>query len=256
MCHKKPTPQPASGENNFLLGAINDYPMPGADLNGCINDQGIMNRITDGLGLTYFNYQNGEWTRKKLFYEFELASRSQKTGTFTFHQSSHGTYDYVNGRLVQAMVMADGSLVYDFELVELVKKFSLSVVVDLLLDLCFSGGMSRLLQIDPLEKPRFYQMCDKPKTERAELPPEINAVLFAACREDQTAADAYIAMEQKYYGAFSYRFSKAFVPGLSKQAVFNRITMKGYEQVPMLLGAADKYIPMFGQAARKKFFWL
>jgi len=156
MCNKKPTPQPTRADNTFLLGAINDYPMPGADLNGCINDQGVMNKITDGLGLTYFNFQNGEWTRKKLFYEFELAARVQRTGTFTFHQSSHGTYGYVNGKLVQGMVMADGSIIWDFELVELVKKFSLSVVVDFefLMSFCRS------------EITLFYMMNQRSTTQR------------------------------------------------------------------------------------------
>jgi len=243
--------------NNILLtGTINDYPFPGADLNGCNYDQYNVLNLVEPLKVEAHHYKDSEWTKEKARREIRGFAESMKEGTFTFHQSSHGTYDRdpKTGKLRQGLFMVDGQVYYDYEFVEDFNLFSPKVKVEIWLDACFAGGMERLF--GAVIKPRFFQLksFDGERVERNELP-VIKAALRAGCRSDQTCADALI--DNQPQGAFTWGLVKTF--GFNNSIEKNNsLTVKKlrgrFEQVPTLLGDADYNIASFGQEVKKKCF--
>ena len=93
----------------------------------------------------------------------------------------------------------------------------------LVFDTCFSGGAiaknryMNFLKKDLYLKHRFIEtdiipQGTKKKSSFAKTFSNNNIIQFAACGEDQSAADAYI--DGKYRGAFTYFWIKTFSPGI------------------------------------------
>jgi hypothetical protein len=103
----------------------------------------------------------------------------------------------------------------------------------------------------PLEIRKKVQGTRPSGMMRREITAEMNHILLAACRDDQTAADAYI--NGQFNGAFTFNLCNILsTPGgaeLSRRDLIEKLTAAlaagHYDQVPQLEGPSDQG-PLFG----------
>lgn len=241
-------------DNIFLSEAINDYPFPGADLNGCINDQLGFLDIIKPFDVIEEHYQNEQCQHDVMLNRLHKFADIMKSGSFTWHYSAHGTYgeDPLNKEpdgLREGLYPFDGNILWDYELINAFSLFRPEVDIFIILDSCFSGGMSRL--INPLTRSRFYRTTDRFKQFKGRNTGEkINGVLLSGSGEHQTSADAYI--HGKYYGALSYFMITTFVDGMTKRNWYDTASPKlikagQFDQRPELLGTGNPDTGLFGR---------
>lgn len=193
---------------------------------------------------------------------------------FTF--SSHGTQipdtsgDEVD-RLDEAFACHDISstgdawdpdtVISDDELFRVFSTLPEGVVMDVVLDTCHSGTGLKALDLLPGRRPRFLPaptpgavaanessdsraLRDLLKTGNAAKP-----VLMAACRSDQTAADAFL--DGRYNGAFTYHLVRTLKSdsGLPRSEVL-KLVSKGLKT-----GGFDQVAQLEGTTAARKATW-
>jgi hypothetical protein len=242
-------------DNIFLSEAINDYPFPGADLNGCINDQLDLIKLCQPLGVIIENYKNEESQHDVMLGRIKRFAKLMTEGSFTYHYSAHGTYGddplkIEPDGLREGLYPWDGKILWDYELIEAFSLFNPKVNILIILDSCFSGGMSRLFG-DPLVKSRYYQTSTKTRIPKGKVAGEkINGVLISGCGEGQTSADAYI--NGKYNGALSFYMAKMYANGISQRQWYEAankalIKFNKFDQRPELLGTGNPDTGCFGQ---------
>ncbi|MDJ0348588.1 caspase family protein [Cryobacterium sp. PH29-G1] len=136
------------------------------------------------------------------------------------------------------------TLIVDDELHEIFARLPKGVLLDVILDTCHSGSGLRALDLLPTmddRRPRFVppptplgrngaeadradtrMLRDLVRSSKAVAKP----VLFAACRADQTAADANF--DGRYNGAFTHFVLDALQPGvtLSRAEVIKQVNVK------------------------------
>jgi hypothetical protein len=262
-----------------LLIGINQYRMPDADLQGCVND---VTNIRDIL-LKYFGFEvkdirvlvDGRATKKAIMQRLEWLVKGAKTGDrLLLHFSGHGSQirdrngDELKDRMDEILCPHDmdwdGNFIVDDDLDAVFAGLPKGVHLEVLLDCCHSGTGIRegvgLGSLPPEQriKARFLEppvdiLC---RQEEDDLPVQrfsfdsnpAGHVLFAACRDNQTAADAFI--KGKFNGAFTYYLSMylrdmqgCVIRGELIRRVRASLRYYGYNQVPQLECAA---------AARKK----
>ncbi|MDJ0378196.1 caspase family protein [Cryobacterium sp. PH31-L1] len=132
-----------------------------------------------------------------------------------------------------------GSLIVDDELHDLFARLPKGVLLDVILDTCHSGSGLRAMDLVPTlddRRPRFVPpptplgrdgaeaegadtrtLRDLVRTSRAAAKP----VLFAACRADQTAADA--SFDGRYNGAFTHFLLDGLQSGSSRGEVIKQV---------------------------------
>jgi len=193
---------------------------------------------------------------------------------FTF--SSHGTQipdtsDDEADRLDEAFACYDinnsgdswdpATVISDDELFALFARLPDGVVFDVVLDTCHSGTGLKSLDLLPGRRPRFLPaptprgvatsefadtraLRDLVKTGKGVKP-----VLLAACRADQTAADAFL--DGRYNGAFTYNFIKAVTGGgtLGRAEILKQVS-KG-----LRAGGFDQVAQLEGTTAARKASW-
>ena len=135
-----------------------------------------------------------------------------------------------------------GSLIVDDELHDLFARLPKGVLLDVILDTCHSGSGLRAMDLVPTvddRRPRFVPpptplgrdgaeaegadtrtLRDLVRTSKAAAKP----VLFAACRADQTAADANF--DGRYNGAFTHFLLDALQSGSSRGEVIKQVNAK------------------------------
>jgi len=252
-----------------LLVGINKYKIPGADLNGCVND---VTNVRDIL-LKYFGFTIKEIrllvderaTKKNIINRLKWLVKNAKPGDcLLFHYSGHGSQvvdrdgdelkDKKDEILCPHDMDWDGNFITDDDLRGLFKTIPQGVNLEVLLDSCHSGtGTREMIGISslPLElsfKPRFLA----PPVDiacRADEDMEVNRllrgnnplshVLFAGCRDNQTSADAYI--NGSYNGAFTYYLCKHLrdtQSNINRAELIKRVRaslkFNGFSQVPQL----------------------
>ncbi len=257
---------------------------PGSNLNGCVNDANAMKGLLkDFLGFTDHDITvlvDAHATKAAIMQHLKDMVAGAKAGKFAyliFSMSSHGTQvPDVHGdepdRLDEAFCPTDlaekkggwdpNHVIVDDELAALFGQLPPSVLLETYLDTCHSGTGLRALDLLPGRRPRFLPPPSAALVEEMEgkrlrglgrvmlekgLPHQI---LWAACRADQTSADAYIG--GSYHGAFTYYFEKemrACKNQLSRNAVLAKVRadLKAghYPQVPQLeCPAIDKTVPV------------
>ncbi|TFC25051.1 caspase family protein [Cryobacterium sp. TMT1-3] len=180
-------------------------------------------------------------------------------GHIVFTMSSHGTQvpdtsgdeaDQVDEAFATYDLRQNGaawdasSLILDDELHQLFTRLPKGVLLDVILDTCHSGSGLRAMDLVPTlddRRPRFVPpptplgrdgaeaegadtrtLRDLVRTSKAAAKP----VLFAACRADQTAADANF--DGRYSGAFTHFLLDALQPGVapSRAAVIKQVNVK------------------------------
>jgi len=210
---KQTTPNWAYHSRVALLFAINIYGTgsnSGNNLRGCINDVNLAEQKLLPENFQIRKFLDSKVTRKRILMELEYALANSKSGDIIYvHYSGHGTLvrDYNGDELSgydQAWYVYDGVLVDD-QLHAVLAKVPVGVTVILLIDSCHSGSSTRSNYYQAKYRfidPGFKVDITLPVSNRVLTD---NAwISMAGCRDDQTAADAYIASIDKYHGIFSY----------------------------------------------------
>ncbi len=255
--------------NKALLVGINKYKIPGADLNGCVND---VTNIRDVL-LKYFGFTTREIrvlvderaTKKAIIERLKWLVKGARSGDrFLFHYSGHGSQvvdrdgDEIKDKMDEIICPYDmdwdGTYIADDELKEIFSALPKGVNLEVLLDSCHSGtGTREAFGIKGLPpelsfKSRFLQppvdiQCrgDEDMEIRHLLRESnpINHVLFSGCRDNQTSADAYI--NGSFNGAFTYylcRHIREMQGAIARSELLKRVRasvkFNGFSQIPQL----------------------
>lgn len=258
-----------------LLVGINKYKIPGANLNGCVND---VTNVRDIL-LKYFGFDipnirllvDERATKSNIISHLNwLVTKAKAGDKLLFHYSGHGSQirdmdgdelkDHMDEILCPHDMDWDGVFITDDELAGIFSSLLNGVKLEVLLDCCHSGtGTRELSAISklPLElslKPRFLRPppdisarmdddLEVKKLMRQSNPS--NHVLFAACKDNQTSADAYI--KGSYNGAFTYYFCKHIRENsgvITRAELIRRVRaslkFNGFSQVPQLEASATE----------------
>ncbi|MBT2596807.1 caspase family protein [Arthrobacter sp. ISL-72] len=268
-----------------LCVGINEFEhLPGSSwLQGCVND------ARDIAGLLRANYGfaesditmllDSQATKEQVVARLSSMLDRAAAGelqhiVFTF--SSHGTQipdtsDDEADRLDEAFACYDinnsgdswdpATVISDDELFALFARLPDGVLFDVVLDTCHSGTGLKSLDLLPGRRPRFLPaptprgvaatefadtraLRDLVKTGQGVKP-----VLLAACRADQTAADAFL--EGRYNGAFTYNFIKAVTgDGTLGRAEILKQVSKG-----LRAGGFDQVAQLEGTTAARKSSW-
>lgn len=254
-----------------LLVGLNRYPDPINSLRGCLNDVAqIRQLITSRLDFAQRDIvtltDSHATTRSIVSQLGGLVDDASPGDVLLFHYSGHGSQvDDQNGdepdRLDEIICPYDldwNDPFTDDDLYDIVKGLPAGVNFTVVLDCCHSGTGLRAGRPG-----REGQAGTDPAAERFLAPPRLprsplqlrmlrrfganavarGAILIAACRSDQVAADAFI--DRDYHGAFTYYLCQALEEsgcGGSYSALVRRVRQllrqNGYDQVPQLEGDA------------------
>jgi metacaspase-1 len=258
-----------------LLVGVNRYPDPINWLRGCLNDvaqvreliqarlkfpdRGI-STLTDRAATTSAIVARLHW----------LVDEASPGDVLLFHYSGHGSQvddvhgDELDDNLDEIICPYDldwGHPFTDDDLFEIVRRLPAGANLTVLLDCCHSGTGLRDFgcRTRPAAgndtrrfEPRFI---DSPRSGNGRLrlramrrfgakAAQAGAILAAACRSDQVAADASIGGD--YHGAFTYYLCRALEESAcagSYAALIRRVRRllaeNGFDQVPQLEGPAE-----------------
>ncbi len=213
---------------------------PGSTLHGCVNDAHDMAGVlTKLLGFTNADIKtlvDANATKTNIMAELQAMVAGAKSGKYSylvFSLSSHGTQmpdqhhdeaDQYDEAFCPHDLAAAGSqwdpkhIILDDELHDLFLQLPPNVLLEVYLDTCHSGTGLKATDLMPDRIPRYIappsvEACEALAFRTARgLAPRMrerqteHAILFAACRDNQTSADAYIA--SNYHGAFTYYWCK------------------------------------------------
>jgi hypothetical protein len=257
-----------------LLVGVNKYKLPGADLQGCVND---VTNVRDIL-LKYYGFAvrdirvlvDTRATKKAILTRLNWLVKGAKSGDrLLFHFSGHGSQirdrdgdelrDHLDEIICPHDMDWDGTYIVDDDLKTVFSTLPAGVHLEVLLDSCHSGTATRDIsapQGDPTPcssravRQRFLAppvdiLCrqldedDLPVKRLLKAANPSNHALFTGCRDNQTSADAYI--NGAYNGAFTYYLCKHIrdVQGVITRAdLLKRLRAslrhEGFDQVPQL----------------------
>ncbi len=213
---------------------------PGNTLHGCVNDTKQMIDILEKyLGFTAGDIKvltDAQATKQAIITELNGMVGGAKAGKYSylvFSLSSHGTQvpdrsgderdHYDEAFCPHDLAEKNGQwdlnhLIVDDELHDLFAQVPDNVLVEVYLDTCHSGTGLKLMDLMPNCHVRYIAPPSKEACE--EVMPLMarglrrrvvekaakNVILWAACRDNQTSADAYIG--GTYHGAFTYYWAK------------------------------------------------
>lgn len=220
------------------INAFQNY--PGSNLNGCVNDAKNMSEVLKRyLGFTSSDIKmltDGAATKAAIMSELNSMVAGAKNGTYNylvFSFSSHGTQVADMNRdepdrfdeafCPHDLAAKDGRwdqehIILDDELHALFSKIPDTVLAEVYLDTCHSGTGLKAADLMPDRRPRYIapptlELCSEleplaPRGMAVRLEEKLakHVILWAACRSNQTSADAYIAGD--YHGAFTYYWVK------------------------------------------------
>lgn len=259
-----------------LLVGINDYNGNG-DLKGCVNDvTNMRNILKTYYGFNNSDIHvliDKRATKKNILLRLKnlvKEANNAQGGMAVFHISSHGSQirdwdgDELKDQLDEIICPHDmdwdGQFITDDTLNEIFIDLHKDVLLEVFLDCCHSGDglrehtFNRPPELGP-ENPTLNRYMNPPndivcrtegeteklsrKSFRNSYKDRTHHILWAACRDNQTSADAPI--DGTYNGAFTYYFCKHMRESgghLSRAALLDRIrnslSHNGYSQVPQL----------------------
>ncbi len=247
-----------------LLVGINKYRVPGNDLNGCVNDVRLMEEtLRTEYGFTgkenFRVLTDSQATGKAILDGLSWLTAGAAPGdSLVFHYSGHGSRvpdrngDEPSDGLDEILCPYDldwNHPLTDDDLAAACAGVPKGALLTVILDCCHSGTGLRApaLPCAP-SRPRFLTLpeakppaCRRPARRFGVSVTKTNAVLIAACREDQTSADAWIG--GRYHGAHTYFLCRALRDAnwistyralvASSGAALARA---GFDQVPQLEG--------------------
>lgn len=261
-----------------LLAGINDYKKV-SDLRGCINDVTNMRDIL----IKYFDFEasnirvltDTRATYQNIDKRLDWLKKGTEPGDFiVFHFAGHGSQvldrdeqdelkEHMDELICPYDMSWDGIFITDDMLYNKFKDVKEGVHLEVFLDCCHSGTGTRELEIiEGAEEERkiIYRFLEPPADilcrsredlkethgfhQTSQLKRELNHILWAGCRDNQTAADAKI--NGTYNGAFTYYLCKNIRETAGKinrkellKSVKDSIRHYGYTQIPQLEGPAS-----------------
>jgi hypothetical protein len=270
--------------------------LPNAQLQGCVNDvKGMESILVKFLGFSGTSGANADIVELKDLQATKLnimknlkdmvdGAKQGKYSYLVFSMSSHGTQvpdrsgdepDRADEAFCPTDLIQKGKIwdpdhvIADDELHDLFVQMPQNVLLEVFLDTCHSGTGLKAIDLLLDRKPRYlpppsleafqelewrrsYGLAESliPKREL------IHNILWAACRSDQTSADAYIS--GSWHGAFTYYFCKEIIASnnkLSRKDILSKVRADlaagHYSQIPQLETEATKRnLPISGEAPR------
>lgn len=224
-----------------LCVGINQYQhFPSATLNGCVNDaQNMASLLKEMLGfedsdITLLTDQNA--TKANIMRELKRSVDGALTGKYNhlvFSFSGHGTqipdlnlddWDRADEAFCPYDLAASGAqwdrdhLIVDDELHDLLVQLPSTVLLEIYLDTCHGGSGLRALDVLMDRKPRYlpppsleafrdieYRYA-RPAHQKLLEKGLSHHILWAACKTNQIAADAFI--QGDWHGAFTWHFCR------------------------------------------------
>lgn len=268
-----------------LLVGLNSYPDPENTLHGCLNDV----RAVRALLQEHYGFQAGHDVR--LLTDADATTRAITSGlrwlvadardgdVLVFHYSGHGSQvrdrdgDEVSDGLDEILCPYDldwDRPLRDDDLYEIVKGLPRGAALTVILDCCHAGtGLREAPAPVPnwpvaawpserskcIEPPLRLQRARRPVHRFGQSAAGSGALLIAACRDDQSSADAFIHGD--YHGALTYYLCEAIAAGgyagtydAVIREVRRQLRLNRFDQVPQLEGpAAARRHPVFAPAA-------
>jgi metacaspase-1 len=258
--------------NRALCVGVNDYPVRGMDLKGCVNDAkawaGVLHEHFDFTTADVTVLLDRDATKRRILSRLKALLRGARKGdVLVFTNSSHGTYvadtDGDEPRFDEAMCPwdCDERLIVDDELRELFDALPAGVHLTVVSDSCFSGTLTRAVPpfgnpdrrrvrfLNPrrLGLPELPAVADgRARSDRRAGRPEstMKEVLVSGCREVQYSYDAKFG--NRYHGAMSYyalqslaaaRWATAYTTWVAR--VDRLLRDDGYDQSPRLEGRSN-----------------
>lgn len=251
MCRARPT-------RVALCIGVNRYPnLAGANLNGCVNDARDIASELRRRGYRTAVLTDKAANRRAILAHLRQMVRAPGWERAVFTMSSHGTQiadtsgdelDWLDEAVCPSDVRwsNDGwlNVIRDDEFAQVFATIPDGRVVDVVLDTCHSGTGIRALALLGGARPRFlappsisaYLRLERAQAVLRPVPRALgdNAVLWAACRADQYATDAYIG--GRYRGAFTAAWLASARDGWSRARIANnaRDLCASYNQTPQL----------------------
>jgi hypothetical protein len=253
-----------------LLVGINDYQGVN-DLQGCINDVTNVRSVLK----TFFGFSNNEIrvltdsraTKENILSRLKkMIEQAEKGDYLIFHFSGHGSQirdregdelaDHMDELICPYDMDWDDGFITDDSLREILLRLKKGVRMEILLDSCHSGTGTRDLPVlfsEELIRYRYLkpptdiecrylgeeEMLKPARTFSGDNEITMNHILWAACRDNQTSADAMI--DGNYNGAFSYYFCKHVRESQGSISrtdlctrIKNSLKYNHYSQVPQL----------------------
>ena len=250
-----------------LCVGINDYPVAGADLKGCVNDaKAWAAMLIDHFGFDPKNVTmllDSQATKKRVLAAIDkLLEDAKKGDVLVFTNSSHGTYvadrDGDETRYDEAMCPFDmkKNLILDDELRQRFANVPDGVRLTIISDSCHSGSVTRgdmpgtpddrrrrFVNPRTLGLPEIEGVRRKAKPRGTELYPQsrMKEVLVSGCRDNQYSYDARI--NGTYHGAMTYFALRTIEEADYEltyedlwEALVPRLETEGYDQEPQLEG--------------------
>lgn len=254
---------------------INDYPIPGADLKGCVNDA----RQWAGLLKDHYEFSGGDISllldkdapKAKVIAALKgLLSKARSGDVLVFTNSSHGTYvpDTSGDEegYDEAMCPWDikDNLIVDDDLRGLFSDLPRGVHLTVISDSCFSGTLTRAMLSDNIpgmsfpdhRRVRFLNPAllgrgiitnpigISPRGKLAFPQASMSHLLLSGCNDHEYSYDAQIG--GSFHGAMTYHAIKAITDAgfkLTYAALAKRLQpmldAAGYWQHPQLEGRSE-----------------
>ncbi len=263
----------ASTRRALCVGINHFKNYPSATLQGCVNDANDMRTMLCAkLGFAASDVTvlaDAQATKQAIMGQLKQMVQDAKAGKLhylVFSLSSHGSQvpDLSGDEPDRAdevfcphdLAAASGQwhpdhIISDDELHDLFAQLPKTVLLEVYLDTCHSGTGLKALDLAPDRRPRYLPPPSldaflalegrRSRGLRHALDTKIGShnILWAACRSDQTSADAHIA--GGWHGAFTYYLCKQMNAGgqaLSRKELLARIRAdlqaNHYGQVPQL----------------------
>lgn len=251
-----------------LCVGINTYPNPANNLSGCINDMNDWAELLISAGFVVTRLANEQATPYKILDVLSAMTRNMGEGDeCVFTYSGHGTQvpdrngDEPDG--YDEALYVHGGVITDDELRSVLDYLRPGVKMHVILDSCFSGTSTRLVQelgdepvsMDEYAKAKFVPPSEEP----AELGMRVTKILsegdmpellLSGCSDIESSYDAFI--DQRYNGAMT-RFAIDTInekPDATWQVFYARLLTKlptrRYPQTPQLEGkVAEKESCLF-----------
>lgn len=254
-----------------LCVGINDYPIPGADLNGCVNDAKDWARLLiDHYDFTTSDVTlllDDQATKKGMVAGLEdLLAGARSGDVLVFTNSSHGSQipdrsgdeDDSWDEILCPYDVRESPLVDD-ELRELFESLPRGVRLTMISDSCHSGSATRLLPIDELltgipedRRPRYLSPALLRGTPAFEFAPRsgkrkeprqssMKHLLISGCLDREVSYDAQIG--GSYHGAMTHSAVKAITEArftITYKELIERtnalVAKGGFDQHPQLEG--------------------
>lgn len=249
-------PEEINMSKKALCVAINDYPRPGNDLSGCVNDCNDWAAFLSAKGFAVNKLIDKQATQEGILEALSSMLASCVTGDVAvFTYSGHGSSvvdvdgDEPDGK-DETLYTYDGHLTDD-ALRAVIDRMTNGVRLTVILDSCHSGTATRVLRPDapkarymPPTDPRVRELCETlPSTKSMLSEAEMVEVLFAGCKSSEYSYDAIFG------GRPNGAFTRVALDVLNKnsdltyaqlyEAIKKRLPSDEYPQTPQFEGSED-----------------